>query len=200
MMFIVYKTTHITTGRYYIGKCSRKQWERGYMGSGTWIKRMIAKHGREAFAREIISEHATEREAFGAEQLQIGMRYVLDLLCVNLRSGGDGGIVNKNQHRHTEEAKAKISAFQKNRARKRGIKRSPETRAKMSRAQKGNSKWKRRVMTDEYREKLSKANQKPFMLKGIRFACRKYAAIYFNVHIATIGRWKRKERENGKRS
>ena len=51
---IVYKTTIIKTGQYYIGKHSTKIIEDGYFGSGVIISNYIAKHGVIGLKREIL--------------------------------------------------------------------------------------------------------------------------------------------------
>lgn len=175
-MFVIYKITHDATGRYYIGKTTLGKWERGYMGQGTWIKRMVAKYGRDAFTREIISEHASEPEAYKAEREVIGLRFALDPLCINLKSGGLGGEFGQKvtpealakRGKLSEETKKKMSQAHKGRpspmkgkkhtpetkakisASLTGYKRSPENRRAMSKARIG------RVVSPETRAKISK--------------------------------------------
>ena len=169
-MFIVYRITFDASGEYYIGKTTRKQWNKGYMGGGVRIRRLINKYGRDAFTREVIAETDNEPEAYAIEKQELGLRFGLDPLCVNLRSGGLGGQFGQKA---SAETRAKMSAAQKrigNRppppaygrevsaetrakisASKKGKKPSPEVRALWSRQRRG------RKLSPETIAKISKA-------------------------------------------
>ena len=50
----LYITTHIESGKYYIGKHETNKLNDGYLGSGKLLKRAIKKYGKDAFKQEII--------------------------------------------------------------------------------------------------------------------------------------------------
>lgn len=54
MFHIIYKTTNLLDGKFYIGAHSTEILEDGYLGSGKYLKRAVLKYGRENFAREIL--------------------------------------------------------------------------------------------------------------------------------------------------
>ena len=193
-MFIVGKITHIESGRYYICKTTQKKWDLGYMGSGTVIKALVAKHGRDAFVREVISTHTSEREAYGAEQFEIGLKFGLDPFCINLRGGGLGGSIGYSP---TDEIRAKISRLKMGNTGRLGVPHTPESRAKISKALTGKKGTRRGVkLSQETKDKISKANAKAFIMKGKKFNRLQDAAEHFGVTKQTI--WRRLKRERNK--
>lgn len=115
-MFI-YKTTH-TSGKYYIGRCSRK-YSKNYLGSGRWVQSIKDKS---QLSREILSEHTTFENLCLAEELAI-KEHISDPLCMNWNNKSVGfatGDLNPSKKRpnflgkkHTEEVKLKISETKK---------------------------------------------------------------------------------------
>jgi len=98
---IIYKTTNIINGKYYIGKDINNSSH--YLGSGILLKKAIKKYGKENFIKEILeycesSDVLDEREKFWIEELNsINLGY-------NLTTGGTGGDtftnnINKNNIR-----------------------------------------------------------------------------------------------------
>jgi hypothetical protein len=87
---IVYKTTIIKTGQYYIGKHSTKIIEDGYFGSGVIISNHIAKHGVIGLKREILMYCESSEHALLKEKEIIGNLYFSDKKCLNLNIGGQG--------------------------------------------------------------------------------------------------------------
>jgi len=59
-MMVVYKTTNLVNGKYYIGK--QKKYTRGYLGSGIALKHAVKKHGKNNFIKEILEICDTEKE------------------------------------------------------------------------------------------------------------------------------------------
>ncbi|GIN10177.1 hypothetical protein J26TS2_00440 [Shouchella clausii] len=68
-------TVNKKSGKKYVGKCVYgrvNSWEK-YLGSGVYLKRAIAKHGRENFFRIIIDEADSEEELRDIEEYYIEM-------------------------------------------------------------------------------------------------------------------------------
>jgi group I intron endonuclease len=85
---IIYKTTNIINGKYYVGKDINNS--ESYLGSGVLLKRAIKKYGKENFIKEVLEHCKTldileEREKFWIKELDsIKLGY-------NLTEGGTGG-------------------------------------------------------------------------------------------------------------
>ena len=93
---LVYKTTVIETGAFYIGKHSTRVLEDGYFGSGKLIGRFIEKYGVSGLKREILFYCDSAKDAFQTEKELIGDLWKLDEDCMNLKAGGDGDWDNVN--------------------------------------------------------------------------------------------------------
>lgn len=87
MYYLVYKTTNLINGKYYIGCHQTSNKTDTYIGSGTLLKRAIKKYGKENFKKEIIFEASSPEEMFSKEKslVHIGPD------TYNLKSGGEGG-------------------------------------------------------------------------------------------------------------
>ena len=85
---IIYKTTCLLTGKYYIGMHSTDDLNDGYMGSGKKLWQSIKKHG----AEQHMLEHLPSREALRLREAELVNEQVLkDKQCMNLTLGGSGG-------------------------------------------------------------------------------------------------------------
>jgi group I intron endonuclease len=62
MVYYIYKITNINTGKFYIGSHKTKDLHDGYFGSGIYLKRSIAKYGKDSFKKENIYFFNTEEE------------------------------------------------------------------------------------------------------------------------------------------
>ena len=86
----IYKTTHIASGRFYIGMHSTDNLEDGYMGSGKRIRNIINKYGKESCSFEIL-EHFSDRKSLASGEKEIVNGELLkNPLCINLTTGGHG--------------------------------------------------------------------------------------------------------------
>lgn len=152
-MYRIYMITG-PNGKQYIGKTKatiyfrwRKHIEAAKAGSKTAIACSIRKHGHLKFTIVELTQCVDEREAIACERGLIAQygTYVTSGNGYNLTSGGEG----TEGHRHSAEARARMSQFQRGRkltpealaniraasvARK-GSKDSPEVRARKSAAQ-----------------------------------------------------------------
>lgn len=94
----IYKTTNLKNDKYYIGMHSTCNLNDGYLGSGTYLRRAIRKHGIECFQCEIL-EHFTDRQSLVIREKElITAEVILDEKCMNLKPGGYGGF-NNEEHR-----------------------------------------------------------------------------------------------------
>lgn len=170
MFHIVYKTTRISTGEYYIGVHSTDNLNDSYFGSGDRIKRIIQKEGKRGLVRETLHECESREAALQLEHTILTPLTLADSLCLNVSVGGKGNpegnhtISDEARQRlselHTgkpksETTRQRISSSYRNRSTKRKSQVvSEETRQKISRAQKG------RVVSEETRRKLSEQNKR----------------------------------------
>ena len=129
MKYIVYKTTNILTGQYYIGKhCQKSNEFDGYFGSGIRIIRAIKKYGKENFIRETLGKYDGDKLAYLAEIYIMGDCWATDPLCYNMSAGGHG--LGKGFKMLKETCKKMgLSRL--------GSKRNDETKKRMSLAQAG---------------------------------------------------------------
>ena len=106
---IIYKTTNLINGKFYIGKDQNNNSD--YIGSGILLKKAIKKYGRENFVKEVLEEclieELSDKEIYWINKLNaIQNGY-------NIAEGGAGGNTRKG---FTEEQylkwKAKKSAAQ----------------------------------------------------------------------------------------
>ena len=86
---IIYRTTNIITGNFYIGVHSTKNLDDGYLGSGRVLKRHIRKHGKHNFIKELMFLCETRESAFEKEKEFLKILKDHEL-CLNLHSGGTG--------------------------------------------------------------------------------------------------------------
>lgn len=130
MFHIIYKTTCVVTGKYYVGMHSTDTLEDGYLGSGTLLQRSIKKHGKDKHVR-VILEHCEDRDTLAKrEERLVSPDLLSDPQCMNLNVGGVGKYP--------------------------GLEVSLTTREKLSLAQTGKtSPFKGKTHSDEVRQKVS---------------------------------------------
>lgn len=87
---IVYKTTNLLDGRYYIGVRKTEVEFDGYLGSGLHLKRMVKKYGKENFLRETLFEFSNSKDAYDKE-ISLLKEHLDNANCVNISHGGFGG-------------------------------------------------------------------------------------------------------------
>ena len=177
MKYTVYKTVNLINGKYYFGVHKTENPNDDYLGSGTYIKRAVAKHGKENFRKDVLFIFSDARSAFMKEDELIQCYRGFDPLCMNLRKGGSGGFdwINKNglavpvkaakaSHKaHAPGYYKRISLIYAERIRKEGL--SPETREKLS----GRKTWVGRKHTESAKQKMSKAGKKRTGSKNSQF-------------------------------
>jgi hypothetical protein len=145
---VIYKTTNLINGKFYIGKDAKNNPK--YLGSGTILLNAIKKYGKENFIKEIIChcsnlEELAEKEKFYIKKFNAQNREI----AYNIGEGGFGGD-NISHNPNIDEIKRKQSE-----ANKRKYKKHPELREKISVA------IKERYKDPDYYEKWLKVNKAP---------------------------------------
>jgi group I intron endonuclease len=103
---IIYKTTNLINGKFYVGKDEKNNPE--YYGSGINLNNAIKKYGRENFIKETIEVCSTREELIEREKYWIKETKAQEL-GYNIADGGWGG------NTYTEETKQRVSQFFKGR-------------------------------------------------------------------------------------
>ena len=93
----IYKTTNLLSGRYYIGMHSTDDLNDGYLGSGTYLKRSINKHGKENHSIEILEFVNSREELVAREKEIVSLQEIAKKECMNLKVGGEGGFSKEIQ-------------------------------------------------------------------------------------------------------
>ncbi len=142
---VVYKTTNLTNGKFYIGKDEFNNPE--YLGSGYALRPAIEKYGKENFKKEILEVcndpiHLAEREKYWISELNA----IDSPLGYNIAEGGIGGNTYRGK---TEKELADIK-------------------------QRISEKGKGRNFSEEHRRSLSEAakkrkGNKPCKFKGMKY-------------------------------
>lgn len=118
MKYIIYKTTNLITGKYYIGQHKQEQLEfDGYFGSGTILKEAIDFYGKENFIRETLEictiENVNEKEIYWINTLNstntnIGYNLSTGGCCCNSKRKPDN---DRLSVRLDEETKKEMIEF-----------------------------------------------------------------------------------------
>lgn len=97
---IIYKTTNLINGKFYVGKDERNKPD--YLGSGTLLKKAIKKYGKENFIKETLEVCSTREELIEREIYWIRETKAQEI-GYNIADGGQGG------NTYTEETRQRIS-------------------------------------------------------------------------------------------
>jgi group I intron endonuclease len=150
---VIYKTTNLINGKYYIGKDEKN--DPKYLGSGTILNRAIKKYGRDNFKKEILEKCETrnelnEREKYWIKELSgTSVGY-------NIALGGNGGdtySMNPNLDSIREKFKGENNHFY-------GKTHTDETKHKIKHSKIGKPSWnsgKNDIYSDETLKKMSEA-------------------------------------------
>lgn len=159
---IIYKTTNVLTGKYYIGLHSTDNLEDGYLGSGRKLKYSLNKYGKENHKREILEFCSSRKELIKREQEIVNLDELADKNCINIKlGGGENAMYGKFMD---EDHKAKIGLA--NSGEKNGMfgvkyEMPDERKVKIQKALLSSDKLKTSRNTEEFKQKLRKHFGKP---------------------------------------
>jgi hypothetical protein len=91
---VIYKTTNLINGKYYVGKDEKNNPE--YLGSGKILKQSIAKHGVTNFKKEIL-EICETREELNKREIYWINSLSATTIGYNITDGGTGGRTKFNK-------------------------------------------------------------------------------------------------------
>lgn len=153
MFYTIYKITNNINGKCYIGAHQTTNLNDEYLGSGTVIKRAVAKYGPSAFTKKILYIFNSSEEMFKREKELVDEAFINNPNTYNCFPGGQGGFPkgmtawNKGKQLSPEHCQILSDAHK-------GKLPSKETRRKMSETRKG------RKLSKETRRKMSDAAKK----------------------------------------
>jgi hypothetical protein len=99
MFYLIYKITNTANGKIYIGSHKTKNQNDGYMGSGKYLNRAIAKSGIENFTKEILFVFDNPAEMYAKEAEIVNEDFLVEENTYNLKLGGFGGFDFINLHK-----------------------------------------------------------------------------------------------------
>ena len=159
---IIYKTTNLLSGKYYIGMHSTDDLNDGYLGSGKRLKYSVNKYGKENHKREIIEFCDSREELISREEEIVNLNEIAKEECINLRVGGDS---NGNYGYYmSEEHKLKIglaNSGENNGMYGKRFEMKEKHRKNISNALKNSVKFKKSRASDDYKNKISNAFSVP---------------------------------------
>ena len=105
----LYKITNLVNGMIYIGVHRTDNMDDDYMGSGTYVKRAIEKHGISNFQKDIIQMYDVYKDALDHEAEIVTEEFINRSDTYNIKIGGYGPCIFSEDH------KLKISDTRKKR-------------------------------------------------------------------------------------
>lgn len=109
MSYILYKTTNMINGKYYVGVTNGNN--PFYKGSGTALKAAFKKYGKSSFKRETLEEFLTEDDAFRRESEVVNIDFVNNPSTYNIKVGGKGGTGQLKTAEHKKRISESIKQY-----------------------------------------------------------------------------------------
>jgi group I intron endonuclease len=101
---IIYKTTNLVNGKFYIGQDCKN--DPNYFGSGKLIKKAIDKYGRDKFKKEVLCECSSRRELDAKEKFWIAkLDATNNKIAYNIMSGGYYSVTGRKANKYTPRPK-----------------------------------------------------------------------------------------------
>ena len=161
----IYKTTNLVNGKYYIGMHSTDNLQDGYIGSGKRLWYSINIYGKQNFKCEIL-EMLPDRGSLKEREKELVNEDILkDRMCMNLKTGGDGGFVNEEHKKKFFKASKKVRLHSLKKGNE-TVKNKWETdkkwsdnvRKKISEKTKGNKSFTGKKHKEESKKKIGESN------------------------------------------
>ena len=154
----IYKTTNLINEKYYIGMHSTNNLEDGYIGSGKRLWYSIKIYGKEKFKCEII-EFLPDRSSLKEREKELVNEDILkDKMCMNLKTGGDGGFVNEEHRKKFHAAGGRaVRKMLANRHQEK-MKSNPEYRNNVIKKLRGNKSFLGKKHKEESKKKIGESN------------------------------------------
>ena len=216
-MYIVYETTNLINGKYYIGVHNLNT-RKNYLGSGKILKQAVKKYGHDNFIRETLKEFDNQDDAYNYEKLIVNIKLINNQNCYNICGGGFGSsIMSENTKekisksrigkysgkdnsfygkKHSKKTKENFSKIRKGTHKGKynsfyGKKHTEKSKKKMSESSKGKiSSMLGKHHTKETKEKMSESSQKfIYFIEGNEYKTSYQAADNLNKHQSTILDW-----------
>jgi len=102
--YILYKTTNLKNGKFYIGVHETNNINDGYLGSGKVLRNSVYYHGKENFKREIIEFCDNRNSLLIREREIVNEELIKEPKCINLVVGGLGGNFKNEKHKYNFHA------------------------------------------------------------------------------------------------
>ena len=103
----IYKTTCSVTNKFYVGMHSTDNLEDGYLGSGKRIRYSINKYGKENHIKDILEFLIDRSSLKDREKELVNEEMIQGVFCMNLKEGGEGGLINEKHAKKFHSAGGK---------------------------------------------------------------------------------------------
>ena len=113
MHYLVYKVTNIQNGMIYVGKHQTTDIYDVYLGSGTYLRKAIAKYGTSSFKKEILFDFNSEKEMLDKEREIVNEDFVKRRDTYNCVIGGQGVFTKQHGNRGTNNKFKELNALPK---------------------------------------------------------------------------------------
>lgn len=108
----IYKTTNLKNDKFYVGMHSTNDLNDGYLGSGTRLRRSIRRNGKESFKIEYLEFFDNREDLINRERELVNEDLLKDPMCINLKPGGTGGLVDEMHGINLKKGASKWSTAQ----------------------------------------------------------------------------------------
>jgi hypothetical protein len=154
----IYKTTNLVNEKYYIGMHSTDNLEDGYVGSGKRLWYSINKYGKENFKCEIL-EFLPDRNSLKEREKELVNEDILkDKMCMNLKTGGDGGFVNEEHRKKFHAAGGRAVRLMFHHIHRKKMENDLEYRKRVLEKTNPNLDWTGKKHKEETKQKIGLAN------------------------------------------
>lgn len=172
LYYTIYQTTHVPSGRVYIGCHKTRNPADSYLGSGVHLKRAIKTYGRSEFVKDVLFSFDNEQDMLDKECELVTHEFCLREDTFNLCVGGVGcgfSVASQETRRGWAKRASDIAANKR-----RGTKDSLET------------KQKRSASLSRSRRGVSIAKRVAYIIDGVKYMGQEEALEAANVSLPTM--------------